>query len=197
MDTFKILEPQELGAMASPFRQQLLESLATPDSASGLARRYEMSRQRIGYHMRDLERAGCIEITGERQHRGLKEKLYRTRPMVYAFAPPSDEQRQRQDRFSWAALVDLVARTLWDLMSLRRRADAQGKRLATLAIEADLYFETPAQRKAFTESLIDAVEGVVRDHEQPKSETARAFRLVIGAFPKPAKKERDHDHPKH
>ena len=197
MDTFKILEPQELGAMASPFRQQLLESLATPESASGLARRYEMSRQRIGYHMRDLERAGCIEITGERQHRGLKEKLYRTRPMVYAFAPPSDEQRQRQDRFSWAALVDLVARTLWDLMSLRRRADAQGKRLATLAIEADLYFETPAQRKAFTESLIDAVEDVVRDHEQPKSETARAFRLVIGAFPKPAKKEPDHDHPKH
>jgi DNA-binding transcriptional ArsR family regulator len=197
MDTFKILEPQELGAMASPFRQQLLESLATPDSASGLARRYEMSRQRIGYHMRDLERAGCIEITGERQHRGLKEKLYRTRPMVYAFAPPSDEQRQRQDQFSWAALVDLVARTLWDLMSLRRKADAQGKRLATLAIEADLYFETPAQRKAFTESLIDAVEDVVRDHEQPKSETARAFRLVIGAFPKPAKKEPDHDHPKH
>lgn len=197
MDTFKILESQELSAMASPFRQQLLETLTTPESASGLARRYEMSRQRIGYHMRDLERAGCIEITGERQHRGLKEKLYRTKPMAFAYAPPSDDRLQRRDRFSWAALVDLVARTLWDLMSLRRRADAKGKRLATLAIEADLYFETPEQRKAFTESLIDAVEHVVRDHEQPKSKKARAFRLIIGAFPKPVQKEPDHDNPKH
>ncbi len=60
MDTFKILERQELGAMASPFRQQLLHALTTPGSAIGLARRFEMSRQRIGYHMRELERAGCI-----------------------------------------------------------------------------------------------------------------------------------------
>ncbi len=196
MDTFKILERQELGAMASPFRQQLLHALTTPGSAIGLARRFEMSRQRIGYHMRELERAGCIEITGERQRRGLKEKLYRTKPMAYVYSPPSNERLRRHDRFSWAALVNLIARTLWDLVSLRRKADAEGKRLATLAIEADLYFETPTQRKAFTESLVDAIEQVVRDHEMPKSDKARAFRLVVGAFPKPAQ-EPNHDNPKH
>ena len=196
MDTFKILERQELGAMASPFRQQLLHTLTTPGSAIGLARRFEMSRQRIGYHMRELERAGCIEITGERQRRGLKEKLYRTKPMAYVYSPPSNERLRRHDRFSWAALVNLIARTLWDLVSLRRKADAAGKRLATLAIEADLYFETPTERKAFTESLVDAIEQIVRDHEKPKSDKARAFRLVVGAFPKPAQ-EPDHDNPKH
>ncbi len=116
--------------------------------------------------------------------------------MAYVYSPPSNERLRRHDRFSWAALVNLIARTLWDLVSLRRKADAEGKRLATLAIEADLYFETPTERKAFTESLVDAIEQVVRDHEMPQSDKARALRLVVGAFPKPAQ-EPNHDNPKH
>lgn len=185
METFKILDSQELAAMASPFRQQLLEALTTPDSAAGLARRYDMSRQRIGYHMRGLEKAGCIEVAGERQQRGLTEKLYRTRPLAYVHSPPLADRLKREDRFSWAALVSVIARTLRDLVNLRRAADAEGKRLATLGLEAELHFETPAERQAFTEDLIDAVERVLRSHERPRSDKSRGFRLVLGAFPQP------------
>jgi predicted ArsR family transcriptional regulator len=183
MDTYKVLAPDELSAVSSPFRQQLLEELMTPDSAAGLARRHDMSRQRIGYHMRDLERAGCIVPVGERQQRGLTEKLYRTRPLAYVQAPRTGDRLARRDRFSWAALLNLLARTLGDLIALRRSADAEGKRLATLAIEAQLHFETPGQRKAFTEDLIGAVEGVLRAHEQPATDRTRSFRLVVGALP--------------
>jgi len=182
---FKLLDREALSAMASPFRQQLLHTLVTPSSAVNLARRFDMSRQRIGYHMRDLERAGCIEPVGERPQRGLTEKLYRTKPMAWVLAPPRSDSASQRDRYSWAALVDLVARALWDLVSLRRRADAAGKRLATVALEAELHFESPAERKAFTEALVDAVETVVREHEQPRSSQSRAFRLVLGAFPQP------------
>lgn len=182
---FTLLEPDALAAMASPIRQRLLRSLATPDSASGLARRFDMSRQRIGYHMRDLERAGCIELAGQRQQRGLTEKLYRTRPLAYVSAPPGVDEPAHRDRFAWATLVNLAGRMLWHLVSLRRRADAAGKRLATLALEADLYFDSPAERKAFTEALMDAVEGVIREHEKPRSARSRGFRLVLGAYPRP------------
>ncbi len=193
---FTILESDALAAMASPIRQRLLESLSVPDSASGLARRFDMSRQRIGYHMRDLERAGCIELAGQRQQRGLTEKLYRTRPLAFVSAPPRVDEPARRDRFAWATLVNLAARMLWHLVSLRRRADAAGKRLATLALEAEVFFDSPAERKAFSEALISAVEGVVRDHEKPRSEKSRGFRLVLGAYPQPEK--RDHDrHPQH
>jgi DNA-binding transcriptional ArsR family regulator len=185
METFKILETADLNAVSSPFRQQILQDLLTPGSAAGLARRYDMSRQRIGYHMRDLERAGCIEAVAERRQRGLTEKLYRTRPLAYVQAPPASDRVRIQDRFSWAALVNLVAGSLADLVALRRAADAAGKRLATLGLEAELHFETPRQRREFTEDLLEAVEGVLLKHERPRRPGSRAFRMILGAFPEP------------
>lgn len=185
MNAFKILEGEEVQALASPLRQEILGALATPNSAAGLAREYETSRQRIGYHMRALEEAGLIETVEERQVRGLTEKLYRARPMAFVLSPREESAPGRlRDRFSWATLTNLVARTLSDLVSLRRKADAAGKHLATLALDAEVHFETPAERKAFTEDLVDAVEGVLRRHEHAPSEGSRTFRLVLGAYPK-------------
>jgi biotin operon repressor len=186
MDHFKILEREELSMMASPFRQGLLQALSSPNSAAGLARQCNMSRQRVGYHMRELERSGCIEAVGERKARGLAEKLYQTKPLAFVYSPLNTERPERtQDRYSWASLVNLAAQTLWDLLTLRRRADAVGKRLATLALEAELHFDSPAERKAFTGDLIDAVGSVVRKYEHPRSDSSRAFRIVLGAYPKP------------
>lgn len=185
MEAFRILEYRDVQALASPVRQQLLERLSTPNSAAGLAAELGTSRQRIGYHMRALEQADLIEAVEERRVRGLTERLYRTRPLAFVMSPHEGGEPDRvRERFSWAALINLVARTLWDLVSLRRKADAAGKRLATLALDAELSFETPAERKAFAEDLIDAVERVVRCHERPRSDKTRAFRLVLGAYPK-------------
>ena len=182
MQDFRILENDDLNAMATPFRQQLLEQLKEPASASGLARRFDMSRQRIGYHMRDLEKAGCIGVVGERQQRGLKEKLYQVTPRVYAQAPDADLAAD-QDRFSFARLLNVLGTAIKSLTVIRRQADAAGKRVATLALDAELHFESPAQRKAFTEDLLDAVEAVLRKHERPRTRKTRAFRLLLGAYP--------------
>lgn len=185
MDTFKILSNQELTAVASEFRQKLMTAMEEPRSAASMAREFQVSRQRVGYHMRDLERAGCIELVEEQPARGLKERLYRARPYAFASAPrTARSQLAAEDRFSWRALVSLVASSLWDLISLRRKADAAGKRLATLALDAELHFRSPAERKAFAEDLIDAVESVVRRHEQAPAEGSRTFRVVLGAYPK-------------
>ena len=156
-----------------------------------------MSRQKISAE----GRAGAIAVCSERQQRGLTEKLYQTRPIAYVHAPPSKDRLRRQDRFSWAALVSLVGRTLADLVRLRRAADADGKRLATLGLEAELHFNSPTDRKAFTEDLLDAVETVLKRHEQPRSARTRTFRVILGAFPEPpsaqeSTRENDND-PRH
>jgi DNA-binding transcriptional ArsR family regulator len=183
---FRILDPGAMSAMASNFRQELLMALVQPNSAAGLARQFDMSRQRIGYHMRELEKAGCIELASERQARGLVEKLYRVRPIAYVFAPDADAgERASADRFSWASLLNMIANALWDLVRLRRGADTAGKRLATLAIEAELRFPNPRARKAFTEELVAAIELVVRKHHQANAPQGRNFRLVLGAYPSP------------
>lgn len=185
MNAFKILDGNDVSVLASPLRQELLEALATPRSAVSLARQFGMSRQRIGYHMRALEDADLIEAVEERPVRGVTEKLYRSQPMAFVLSPDApNETARRRDRFSWATLTNLAARALWDLVTLRRKADAAGKRLATLALEAEMHFETPAERKAFTEDLIDAFERVVRKHERPACDRGRTFRLILGAYPK-------------
>ena len=185
MESFKLLGQDELAAVASPFRQKLLAELSVPQSAIHVARKLEMSRQRVGYHMRDLESAGAIACVSRQKARGLTEKLYQAQPMAFASAPDTERARMaEQDRFSWSALVNLIGQTLWDLMGLRRAADAKGKRLATMAIEAELHFASPAERKAFSEDLLDAVEQVIRKHERPETEETRGFRLILGAYPK-------------
>lgn len=191
MDSFKILGHDDVAALATPLRQQLLDALKEPDSAASLARRFDMSRQRIGYHMRELERAGCIELTSERRQRGLTERLYRARPIAFVRGETRpDRKLAARDRHSWVALVNGLAQALWELVTLRRRADAAGKRLATLTLEAELSFASPAERRAFTQDLIDAVEGVIARHDDPAGE--RRFRMILGAYPA-LTTEDDHD----
>lgn len=181
---FEFLESAGLAAMGTPFRQKLLSALSHPQSASGLARRFEMSRQRIGYHMRELEKAGCIEVAGERQQRGLTERLYQVRPLAYVVGPPAQAPSlARRDRFSWAALLTLLAGAMLDLVRLRRAADASDKRLATLAVDARLRLASPSARRQFTEDLLQAVEAVIAEHDDPESSQGRNFRLVLGALP--------------
>lgn len=191
MNTFKILGRDDVGALSTPFRRELLDALKDPDSAVSLARRFNMSRQRIGYHMRELERAGCIELTSERRQRGLTERLYRARPIAFVQGEAQpDRKLAARDRHSWSALVSGLAQALWELITLRRRADAAAKRLATLTLEAELRFSSPGQRKAFTEDLIAAVEGVLSKHDHPDGE--RRFRMILGAYPA-LTTEQDHE----
>jgi len=184
MGNATLLDPESVCAVGSPFRQQLLDLLSEPDSAAGLARRLDMSRQRIGYHMRELEKAGCIAPAGERPARGLTEKLFRAVPMAWAHRPAGKTTPLvSADRYSWASLVRIATHMLADLTWLRRRADEAGKRLATLALSAEVHFDSAAERKAFSEELLTAVESVLRRYDKPSSKKTRSFRLVLGAYP--------------
>lgn len=177
---------------SSPMRRNIFESLSDPDSAAGIARRHGVSRQRVGYHMRALEAAGLLEQVGERQQRGCTEKLYRAKTLTYLLGPAagSDEaQAKIRDRFSWASLMNLLGRSLHDLTSLRRLADAQKKRLPTLAIESEVAFANPAARKAFTDELTTAVQNVIAKHHDD-SPDSRRYRLLLGAYPSPPKAEK-------
>lgn len=206
---FQFLTAGGMAAMATPFRQQLLAALAEPDSAANLARRFGMSRQRIGYHMRELEKAGCIELARERQQRGLTERLFQVRPLAFVLGPEHGGSAvTARERYSWAALLSLMAGVIWDLVRLRARADQAGKRLATLALEAEVAFANPTARRAFTEDLLAAVQATVAKHHDPDAAGGRRFRVVLGALPvfeEPVSPEAattdtrsvDHDHTKH
>ena len=51
----------------SPIRRRLLMALRKPESATTLAAALDLTRQRVGYHLRALEKAGLIELDHERK----------------------------------------------------------------------------------------------------------------------------------
>ena len=176
-------------AMLSPLRLQLLERLSEPDSASGLARELGMPRQRLNYHLRELEKAGLVELVEERRKGNCMERVVRATARSYLISPEvlgslGETPEEARDRFSSAYMVAVLAQALKDVAVLRGRAKAAEKRLSTLTVQSEIRFANPAQRNAFAEELAGEVTRLVAKYHDESAEDGRAFRLFLGAYPK-------------
>ncbi len=177
-------------AMLKPLRLELLERLVEPESATGLARALGLPRQRLNYHLRELERAGLIRCVEERPRGGFVERLYRASARHYLIGPealgrvappaPGAEERGARDRFSWSYLLALLGKALRDLAVLRRRADRAGKRLATVGVETRVRFASPAAFAEFGDRVVAALSDLVAEYHDPRG---RSYELVLGSYP--------------
>ena len=187
-----VREPERATLLLDPDRQRLLAALEeTPDSASGLARRFGDSRQRINYHLRELEAAGFVELAEERRRGNCIERVLRATARHYVIDPAAlgslaaGEPGRLQDRFSATYLIALAARAIHELAAIREGAGKARKRLATFSMEAEIALAAPADFRAFAEDLARAVAGVAARHQDDRAGDGRRFRLVLGAYPVP------------
>ncbi|HKY61622.1 MAG TPA: winged helix-turn-helix domain-containing protein [Gemmatimonadota bacterium] len=185
-----VRDPRRAAVLLDPGRQRLLAALEeSPDSASGLARRLGDTRQRINYHLRELEAAGFVELAEERRRGNCIERVLRVTARHYVIDPAAlgalaaGDPGRLQDRFSATYLIALAARAIRELAALREGAGKTRKRLATFSMEAEIALAAPADFQAFAEDLARAVAGVVARHQDDRSGEGRRFRLVLGAYP--------------
>ncbi len=183
--------------LMDPMRVSLLERLNEPGSASSLARDLGLPRQRINYHLRELEKAGFVEFVEERRRGNCVERLVRATARSYLISPEvlgalGRTPEEQQDRFSAGYLMAAAARILRDLSSQVARATAAKKRVATLTLESDIRFATAEARTAFAEELSAAVARLAAKYHDAKTPGGRAFRVVVGAYPA-LRKESTHD----
>src|ERR1700727_995599 len=125
-----IQNPGKAAVLLQAGRMSLLESLAEPDSAAGLARRMGVPRQKMNYHLRELEREGFLELIEERRKGNCMERVVRAVAREFLIAP-QPANRITADRFSIAYLASTAARMIRALASLSIRARRAGKRVAT------------------------------------------------------------------
>lgn len=169
----------------APIRRRILNALGEPASAAGLAERLDMPRQRIGYHLRALEAAGLVQPAGERRKRGFTERLfvaardYVLDPALMQ-APPDPDAIEAQDRHAADHLISTASTIVRDVARMRQDAAAEGSRLLTLTVEADVSFATPADFDAFTEEVSAAVTALARRYAAP---AGRRYRLTAAAYP--------------
>jgi len=187
-----VRDPERASVLLDPGRQRLLAALEeAPDSASGLARRLGDSRQRINYHLRELESAGFVELAEERRRGNCVERVLRVTARHYVIDPAAlgslagGDPGRLQDRFSATYLIALAARAIRELAALGEGARKARKRLATFSMEAEIGLAAPADFQAFAEELTRAVARVAARHQDDRSSEGRRFRLVLGAYPIP------------
>ncbi|MDP3656530.1 MAG: winged helix-turn-helix domain-containing protein [Brevundimonas sp.] len=169
----------------APIRRRILAALTEPASAAGLAEQLGMPRQKIGYHLNALEAAGLVQLAEERRRRGFTERLF-VAARDYVLDPalmqtPVDPAAvEAQDRHAADHLISTASAMVRDVARMRQAAAAEGSRLLTLTVEADVTFAVPADFDVFTEELSAAVAELARRYSGP---SGRRYRLTTVAHP--------------
>jgi DNA-binding transcriptional ArsR family regulator len=183
-----VQDARSAAAMLDPLRLRLLGELGEPDSASGLARRLRIPRQKINYHLRELEKRRLVELVGERRRGNCTERMVRATARSYlispeALGPLAADPEKIQDHFSSAYLVAVAARAMRDVGLMRVKAEKAGKKLATLTLEAEVRFSSAADRNAFAEELAAQVARLASKYHQADAPGGRSFKFVVAGYP--------------
>jgi DNA-binding transcriptional ArsR family regulator len=192
LDIQVIHDPAAATAALEPTRSRLLSELAAPASAAALATRVGLARQKVNYHLKTLEAHGLVRLAEERKWGGLTERLLVATAASYvvspsALGPVAIDPDREVDRLSASYLIALGARIVREVADLVRRAKEARKRLATLAVDTEVRFRSPADRAAFSAELADAITRLVAKYHDASAPGGRAHRLVVVAHPLPYK----------
>lgn len=189
----EVLDKPEVAALTlDPARGRILAALATPGSAASLASRVGLTRQKVNYHLRLLEKHGLVEPVEERQWGGIRERMMVATAASYVVSPAAlgavgADPARSIDRLSASYLIALAARTVREVGDLWRRARQQDKRVATLSLDTVIHFRSPAERSAFTNELASAVTSLAARYHDEGARNARPHRLVVASYPAPTK----------
>jgi DNA-binding transcriptional ArsR family regulator len=189
-----IADPAAAGVSLDPVRARLLAELAEPGSASSLAARIGLPRQKVNYHLRTLEQHGLVQLVEERRKGNMTERLLQATAASYVISPGAlgavaPDPGRAPDRLSARWLVALAARTVRDVGELLAGATRAGRRLATFAMDGEVRFASAADRAAFAEEIAAAVTALVGKYHDDSAPGGRPHRVVVAVHPSVRREE--------
>jgi DNA-binding transcriptional ArsR family regulator len=185
-------DPAAAVVALDPIRARLLSELAEPGSAASLASRMGLTRQKVNYHLRALEAHGLVRPVEHRRWGGLVERRVVATAASYVVSPAAlgdaaSDPARASDRLSARYVIALAARVVGEVGDLLRRSKQQGKHLATLAVDTEIRFRSPAERVSFTAEITETIAGLVARYHDAAAPGGRAHRLILVAHPSPGK----------
>ena len=128
----------------------------------------------------------------ERRWGGLVERRFVASAASFVVSPAAlgeaaNDPARASDRLSARYVIALAARVVREVADLVRRSTEQAKQLATLSIDTEVRFRTPAERAAFSRELTHAITTLVAHYHDASAPGGRAHRLVVVAHPLPGK----------
>ena len=176
------------GALLHPMRMRILDALREPSSATAVARQLGLARQKVNYHLRELEKAGFIEEVEQRRAGNCIERIVRAKSSHYLIHPEllgnlGADPEAVEDRFSSTYLIALAAQAIRDVAAVQEQASKAKKRIATLTLQADVRFANAADREAFANELSNAFARLVARYHREDAEGGRTFRFIVAGYP--------------
>ena len=187
-DVTVIEDPAAAEVSLDPIRARLLAELGEPGSATMLAAKVGLTRQKVNYHLRELEAHGLVELVEERRKGNVTERMMRATAASYVISPLAmhalqPDPRRAPDRLSARWLIAVAARLVSDVGSLVNGATRAGKRVATFAMDGEVRFATAKDRAAFAQELADAVTTLVGKYHDEHAKGGRTHRIVVAIHP--------------
>jgi DNA-binding transcriptional ArsR family regulator len=172
-------------ASLDPIRARILAALSEPETATTLAARLGLARQKVNYHVKTLEQHGLVELVEERRKGNVTERVVQASALAYVISPAAlasvaPDPGRSPDRLSAQWLLAIAARLVRETGALINGAARAHKPLATFALDAEVRFATPADRAAFVNELTEAVAEIVSKHH---IESGRPHRIVVALHP--------------
>lgn len=188
LDVAVIDDPAAAEVTLDPMRARLLAELIEPASAAMLAARVGLARQKVNYHLRELERHGLIELVEERKKGNVIERVLRATALSYVISPAvlagvQPDPARSPDRLSASWLLAVAARLVREVGALLAGAAKAGKPLATFGLDAQVRFASPADRAAFAEELTNTVATLISRYHDESAPRGRDHRIVIALHP--------------
>jgi len=187
-DVAVIEDPAAAEVSLDPMRAKLLAELVEPGSATTLANRVGLPRQKVNYHLRALEKHGLVELVEERRKGNMTERVLRATAASYVISPLAlaavqPDPGRAPDRLSARWLLALASRLVRDVGTLLTGATKAQKRLATFALDGEVRFASAADRAAFADELTHAVTTLIGRYHDENAPGGRDHRLIVAIHP--------------
>jgi DNA-binding transcriptional ArsR family regulator len=188
LDVAVIEDPAAAEVSLAPVRVRLLAELVEPGSATMLAARVGLSRQKVNYHLKALERHGLVELVEQRRKGNVTERVLRATAASYVISPVAlaavqPDPARSPDRLSARWLLALAARLVREVGALLVGAARTRKRIATFALDGEVRFASATDRAAFVEELASAVTALVGKYQDETAQDGCDHRVVVAVHP--------------
>jgi DNA-binding transcriptional ArsR family regulator len=193
-----IENPRTAAVSLHPVRSQMLAQLSEGDTATGLAERLGLTRQKANYHLRALESSGLVELVEERRKRNTTERVMRATSEAYVISPAAlasvaPDPDRAPDQLSARWLLALASRMVQELGVLMHRSRAARQPLASFGMDGEVAFANAKDRAAFVAELSDSVEGLLAKYHAGATAGSRKHRLILALYPAITKNEPSND----
>ena len=175
--------------LMKPLRVEILDRLRQPRACGQLAEELVLSPQRLNHHLRELHRAGLIEVVKETPKRHLIEKTYRSVAKAFWFSQNlarglGEDREKLRERLSLHNLLHMSEQLQQDVAGLLDRVDAG--EVPSIGVTAEIAFRDGGERKRFAQDYLRLMHQLLERYQGAGPETT-AYKAMLICYPIPDK----------